>query len=573
MSIQLSGMDKKIKILYTLLILGAFILLSRAGMPSYTGKIPDYIIQSIDQVRDSVAQSSGKERIFIENVDVWSYDKDINPDAQVLKGNVIFKHNNGYMYCDSALLYEQQNSFEAFGEVRFTQGDTLNVYCRYMRYNGATMLAELRENVRMEHRGTTLYTDSFDYDRIGGVGYYFDNGTIVDTLNTLYSVYGEYRTDTKKAIFNENVKLENPNFTLYSDTLHYDTTTKIATILGPTRIVGDSGQHIETNRGIYDTEQDRAYLLDRSKMYSGTRFMTSDSLYYDRKNGFAEMYRDVILRDTADKIELRGGYAEYYEQKEYGKAKDNAYLLEYSSQDTLYAHALLMEMIKTDSVTKLIKGLGNVRVYRQDIQAVCDTMVYNSKDSIMKCLGTPFMWNGKTQITGDSATMFMRGGALKEAIIEENAIVAQELDRVHYNQMKGNSIKAYFSDNNLDSIRTEGNAETIYYSMEKDSTLSSHIKTQSSAIFMKFKEENIEFIKLLEQTKGLMKPIPMLIDTDKFFPNFFWFAEGRPKNFADIFRKTPRPKAPGATSEEPQEGQSESQPPMTEATLSTTKEE
>lgn len=70
-----------------------------------------------------------------------------------------------------------------------------------------------------------------------------------------------------------------------------------------------------------------------------------------------------------------------------------------------------------------------------------------------------------------------------------------------------------------------------------------------------------------------MKPIPMLIDTDKFFPNFFWFAEGRPKNFADIFRKTPRPKAPGATSEEPQEGQSENQPPMTEATLSTTKEE
>lgn len=566
-------MDKKIKTLYTLLILGAFILLSRAGMPSYVDELPDYIIQSIDQVRDSVARSSGKERIFIENVDVWSYDKEINPDAQVLRGNVIFKHNNGYMYCDSALLYEQQNSFEAFGEVRFTQGDTLNVYCRYMRYNGGTMLAELRENVRMEHRGTTLYTDSFDYDRIGGVGYYFDNGTIVDTLNTLYSVYGEYRTDTKKAIFNENVKLENPNFTLYSDTLHYDTTTKIATILGPTRIVGDSG-HIETNRGVYDTEQDRAYLLDRSRMYSGSRFMTSDSLYYDRKNGFAEMYRDVVLRDTADKVELRGGYAEYYEHKEYGKAKDNAYLLEYSSKDTLYAHALLMEMIKTDSLTKLIKGLGNVRVYRQDIQAVCDTMVYNSKDSIMKCLGSPFMWNGKTQITGDSATMFMRNGALKEAIIEENAIVAQELDRVHYNQMKGNSIKAYFSNNNLDSIRTEGNAETIYYSMEKDSTLSSHIKTQSSAIFMKFKDENIEFIKLLEQTKGLMKPVPMLIDTDKFFPNFIWFSEGRPRNFSDIFRKTPRPKSPGATtSEDPQERQNDSQSSMTNATLSTNKEE
>lgn len=517
-------------------------------MPSYAHKLPAYIIRSIDETRDSTAQKKEKERIFIENVDIWSFDKSMNPDAQVLKGNVIFKHNNGYMYCDSALLYEMKNTFEAFGDVRFTQGDSLNIYCRYMKYDGATMIAELRENVRMEHGGTTLFTDSFDYDRVKGVGYYFDNGTITDTLNTLYSVYGEYRTATKKAIFNEKVKLENPNFTLFSDTLHYDTNTKIATILSPTTIQGDSG-YIETSRGIYHTEQDQAILLDRSRLYSGSRFMTSDSIYYDRKKGLAEMYRGVILKDTADKVELRGGYAEYYEQKEYGKATDKAYLLEYSSQDTLYAHALLMELIKVDSTTKLIKGLGNVRLFRQDVQAVCDTMIYNSNDSIMKCLGNPFMWNGKTQITGDSVTMFMREGALREAIIEENAIVAQELDRVHYNQMKGNSIKAYLSNSKLDSLRTEGNAETIYYSMEKDSTLSSHIKTQSSAIFIKFKNEEIEYIKLLEQTKGMMKPVPMLVEMDKFFPNFMWFEEGRPKNFADIFRSTPRPKKSNASPE------------------------
>lgn len=541
-------MDKKIKSLCLLALLGFF--LANAGRPLYDSGLPDYMLHRVAAERDSIAKKTNKERIYIENVDVWSYEKSINPDAQVLKGNVIFRHNNGYMYCDSALLYEALNTFEAFGEVRFTQGDSLNVYCQYMRYNGATMLAELRENVRMEHGTMTLYTDSFDYNRVEGIGYYFDNGTIVDTLNTLSSVYGEYRTASKMAIFNENVKLENPNFTLYSDTLHYDTRTKVADILGPTRIVSDSG-HIVTSRGIYDTERDRAHLLDRSELYSGHRFMTGDSMYYDRKSGRAEMYRDVILRDTADKVELRGGYAEYSEQTEYGKAHDNAYLLEYSSPDTLYAHAVVMEMIKVDSLTKLVKGLGNVRLYRNDVQAVCDTMVYNLKDSVMTCVGTPFLWNGKTQITGDSATMFVRGGALREALIGENAIVAQELDRVHYNQMKGNYIKAYLSDSKLDSIRTDGNAETIYYSMEPDSTLSSHVKTQSSAIFMKFKDENIEYIKLLEQIKGLMKPVPMLSDTDKFFPTFVWFMEGRPRNPKDIFRKTPKPKSP---STEPKEG-------------------
>lgn len=539
-------MGKRVRSISFFLLLAGIITLSRAGLPFRDRVLYDYMMPPVLQVPPADTASTaadGKERIYIENVDVWSYDKNYKADAQLLRGNVVLRHKNGRMYCDSAYLYEADNTFEAFGNVRFTQGDTLNIYCDYLHYDGVTMLARLREHVRMEHGQNTLFTDSFDYNRVDGIGYYFDYGTIVDSLNTLSSIYGQYTTSTKKAVFNDSVKLENANFTMYSDTLHYDTNTKIATIFGPTRIVGDSG-YILTTRGIYDTEQDRAYLMDRSKLYSGTRFMTGDSLYYDRKAKVAEVYRRVILRDTADKVELRGGYAEYHEETEYGLARDSAYLVEYSSQDSLYAHALVMEMTKVDSAANMIKGLGNVRLFRQDIQATSDTLRYHTGDSIMKCYGNPFIWNGATQITGDSVTMFMKEGALREAQVGENAIVAQELDRVHYNQMRGNIIKAYFSNNELDSIRTEGNAETIYYSMEKDSTLSSHIKTQSSAIFMRFIGEEIDHIKLIDQTSGKMKPVTILTYEDKFFPIFVWFTEGRPKDFFDIFRTTPKPKRP-----------------------------
>ena len=157
------------------------------------------------------------------------------------------------MYCDSAYFFEQTNSLEAFSNVRMEQGDTLFVYGNYLFYDGNTQIAYLRENVRMENGQVTLFTDSLNYERIPDIGYYFDGGLIVDSLNQLSSFYwANIRPSTKLAIFNDSVRLENEQFTLYSDTLHYNTDSKIATILGPSIIVSDSGT-IYSSRGWYDT--------------------------------------------------------------------------------------------------------------------------------------------------------------------------------------------------------------------------------------------------------------------------------------------------------------------------------
>lgn len=493
-------------------------------------------------VQDSTrAKPAGaKERIFIENVDLWRYDRDIDTAAQILTGNVIFRHNDAYMYCDSAHLYQAQNRFIAFENVRIEQGDSLDISCSYLDYDGITMLARLREYVVMEHGENTLYTDSLDYDRVAGIGYYFDYGSIVDTLNILSSVYGEYSTITKKAIFNDSVVLENPNFTLYSDTLHYDTETKIADILGPTRIVGDSGV-IYATRGAYDTELDRAYLMDDPVIESGTRWMTGDSIYYDRVAKVAELYRNVILKDTADQVALRGNYAEYHEDTEYGLARDRAYIEEYSSEDTLYVHAHLLEMSKIDSVANLFKGLGNVRLYRSDIQAVSDTIVYHTADSVMNCIGNPFVWSGKSQVTGDSITLYMKDGEMDYAHIRENAYLSSQIDDKHFDQMRGREVKAYFSENEMDSVWTHGNAEVIYYSLSEDSVVLEHTKSQCSDILMQFEEEELSKIKLIGPAAGSITPLFLLKEEQLFYPNFIWFPEGRPMSFEDIFKVTPKP--------------------------------
>lgn len=65
-------------------------------------------------------------------------------------GNVVFRHDSLYMYCDSAYYFDQINSFEAFGNVRMEQGDTLFVYGDHLYYDGMTQIAQMRMNVRME---------------------------------------------------------------------------------------------------------------------------------------------------------------------------------------------------------------------------------------------------------------------------------------------------------------------------------------------------------------------------------------------------------------------------------------
>ena len=172
-------------------------------------------VQDTQSVKDTVPVK--KTKVYLEHTNTLSYDKKVMPDVQILSGEVCFRHDSSYMYCDSAYFFEKTNSLEAFSNVRMEQGDTLFVYGDYLFYDGNSQIAYLRQNVRMENGQVTLFTDSLNYERIPNIGYYFEGGMIVDSLNQLSSFYGQYSPETKLAVFNDSVRLENPNFILYSD--------------------------------------------------------------------------------------------------------------------------------------------------------------------------------------------------------------------------------------------------------------------------------------------------------------------------------------------------------------------
>ena len=488
------------------------------------------------QPRRNAAQPA-KSKVYLLHSDVLKKSKD-NPNAQILVGDVSFRHDSIYMYCDSACFYEKTNSLEAFHNVKFVQGDTLFLYGDYLFYDGNTQLAQVRNNVRMENRTTTLTTDSLNYDRIANLGYFFDGGTLMDEENVLTSDWGEYSPATKMSVFNYEVKLVNPQFTLTSDTLRYNTDTKIASIVGPSDIDSDEN-HIYSELGFYYTQQGQAELLERSVLTNNGKRMTGDSLFYDRNRGIGEAFRNVELVDTINKNMLTGDYCFYNQLTGYAFATDRAMATDFSQGDSLFIHADTLQLytyhMNTDSVYREARAYHKVRFYRTDLQGVCDSLVFSSKDSCLTLYHDPILWNGNQQLLGEEIMVYMNDSTIDWAHIQNQALSVERLDSLNYNQVSGKDMKAYFEGGEMKQVDVIGTVRLVYYPMEKDSTLLGMNYSETSQLSMFLENRKLKKMSMSPKANGTLYPMTQIPPAKMKLDNFVWFDYVRPLSKEDIF--------------------------------------
>lgn len=480
-----------------------------------------------------------KTRVDLLYADEAQADNDLRPDVQILTGSVELRHDSMYMYCDTAFLYQQSNSVEAFGNVRMEQGDTLFIYGDYLYYDGMSQLAMLRNHVRMINRGTVLTTDSLNYDRIFNLGYYFEGGTLMDSVNVLTSIWGEYSPSTKLAVFNHDVTLNNPRFVLTSDTLKYSTLTKTATILGPSDIVSDNN-HIYSERGVYNTVTEQAELLDRSVLTNQGRKLTGDSLFYDRKLSYGEAFDNVRMNDTVNRNMLTGDYCYYDELTGNALATRRAVAVDYSQGDSLFMHGDTLRLVtfnlNTDSVYREMRVYHKVRAYRSDIQAVCDSLVYNSKDSCMTMYTDPVLWHGREQLLGEQIKIYMNDSTIDWAHIINQALTIEQKDSIHYNQVSGKEMMAFFKNGDMRQVDVNGSVMVIFYPVEeRDSSLLLMNYSEGAFLRMLLKERRMERGAFIGKANGTAYPMNQ-IPADKYrLSSFVWLDYMRPLNKDDIF--------------------------------------
>lgn len=481
---------------------------------------------------------SAEDKIHLIHADNLEYDQFTNPDAQRLSGDVEFLHKDLRMFCDSAVLFLSTNSFEAFGSIKIEQGDTVSLLGEYLYYDGNTQIAEVRYNVEMRHRESLLLTDSLNFDRLESKGYFFEGGTLIDGENVLTSDWGEYYTSTRKSSFNYNVILESPQYRLISDTLNYDLQTKWADVSGPSEI--RSGKSIiKTQKGYYNTETQKAELFERSQYYNGGKSVVGDSVYYDKLNGIATAYNNIIYEDTISKHILLGDYCYYNEILGDAIVTKNALAKEYSSStDTLFVHADTLKLhtynIDTDSLYRTIHGYYHVRAYRDDIQAVCDSLSLNSQDKRMTMYKDPIVWSEARQILGEEINVFLNDSTIDSIYVERQALLVEQVDSLHYNQVSGQEMHSYFKNGEMRENQVVGNVQIIFYPLENDSTVLYHNYTETSKMSMFMQNRKLYKI-WAPASQGYFYPIGTAPRERTILENFAWFDYIRPKNKYDLF--------------------------------------
>lgn len=488
---------------------------------------------------DSIPNTNKKgEPILINIINANRLVQTRGSDDKILIDSVVFEHDGAFLYCDSAYYNEKANTFDAYSNVQMVQGDTLFLYADYMHYEGNVNMAMARNNVRLENSQATLYTDSLNYDRVKNIGYYFDGGLLEDEQNKLTSYWGQYEPGRNLAVFVDSVIVINDKFKLYSDTLHYNTLTKIVNIVSKTKIVSDSGT-IYSSRGWYNTITERSVLLDQSTVINslGDRILRGDSLVYNKSKGYGEVFGNMFLQDTAKKVILCGHYGYYNELTEYAMATDSAYSIEYSQGDSLYLHADTLKLVP-DSTFHIMKAYHGVRFYRKDLQGVCDSMQFSSRDSILHLYRDPILWNEGQQITGDTIDIFMNDSTIDHMHVKGYSFSIEQKDSVRFNQVKGRSLKAYMGEKQkIKRILVEGNVESIFYPEEDDGNIIGLNWMESSFLEMNFDQGKFDKMKAWPKTIGKMTPAEDVQEPQRRLTEFYWFDYIRPLNKDDIFRE------------------------------------
>lgn len=494
--------------------------------------------------RPAGLQTPDRQRIYLVHSDELTYDRWRNNNAQVLRGNVEFEHDGARLLCDSANFFEQSNSFEAFGNVRMYQGDTLSLTSDYGFYDGNDQLLQALQNVVLKNRNTTLYTDSLYFDRLWSMGYFQEGGKLVDGSTTLTSDWGEYHTDTKMAVFYYDVRMRDKNFYLTTDSLYYNTDEKLAHIVGPSDITSGRS-HIYSELGFYNTQSEQGILLNRSVLDNEGRRLVGDSIWYDGKSGVSEAFHDVVYNDSVNKNMLTCNYGYYDDLTGYAMSTDSAVAMDFSQRDTLFMHADTFKVytynLNTDSVYRVMHAYNKVRAYRTDVQAVCDSLVYSSLDSCMTMYRDPIVWNINQQLVGEQIKIYMRDSVVDHAHVINQAFSIEELrDEGCYNQISSKEMFAYFRNGEIHEAKAKDNVVVDFYPEDNaDSSYVGLVYMETSELRMFLENRKLQRI-WAPKSDANMYPISQIPPAKRYLDGFNWFDYIRPLSKYDIFDWRPK---------------------------------
>ncbi|MBI1835865.1 MAG: hypothetical protein HYR91_01225 [Flavobacteriia bacterium] len=468
-----------------------------------------------------------------------------------LVGGVNFTYQGNTMYCDSAHYYDKNQEVKAYGNVHITKDD-INLFCDSLYYNGKTRKAKLWSKVRVRDLEYKLTSDTVEYDTKQSLAIYRYGGKIesITSDEVLTSRVAYMYTDAKNFIFSGKVNYKTPDLKMTTDTLKYFYQKKIIQFYGPTNILNKKTK-IYCEKGWYNTITEDGTLYKNASVIDQNNIISGDTLIYQPQKELMIGKGNVTIIDTSQKIEFRSNYAYSNEKTNISYITGKALVLKFLETkkedktviDTLFIHSDTLYTLKDSSgKAAIVQGFHHVKMFKNDMQAMSDSLDYNLKNGTLKLYYSPIIWSHNSELKSDSMEVLFKDTIIEKVNLYNHSTVLMEIDSgKYYNQVGGKTIHAFFYANELIRTDVKGNAKTIFFPENTENTDTATVikrmgmnRVYSSDIRVYLDSGEVKGITYFEKPDGVFYPMDQLNKEEQFIQDFKWNALLRPKTWQEI---------------------------------------
>ncbi len=501
------------------------------------------------KLRRNVVLQRGETELFTEELDYNLGTKlaTYHTGGRVTNGTTELSSTHGYYYAD-----------------------TRNVY--------------FRDSVVVVDDRFEMRSDTLRYDLANERVYFLGPTVIRSDTHTIYCEAGYYDVSLDEAVFRQNAQYKSGERIAAADSIQYFGKDELYVLRGDAYVAEGPLQRATADRIDYFRALDRYRLEGNARVVDSVQTVQGDTIDYnsatesyavsggrprvsnppmlleaDRMNsdevtGLGRASGNIVWQDTAADLRIEAEHADYNQAtgylKAFGGREGRPLLTTFLDQDTLYMAAdtlLSMRSDETDGngdTVRYLSAYPDVRIFKSDLQAVADSLGFNTVDSVLTLYQDPILWQDTSQLTGDTIDLYLRDGGPDRVHLRRNAMVITSPDLIFFNQVRGKEIVAHFDSSQLERTEVRGNAEAIYYAQDEGGGYIGVNKTACSSMVLFFQDGGVNRIKFLSAPSGRLDPMEAVDHQAMRLDGFRWEESRKPQSLEDLLYPGRRPPPP-----------------------------
>ncbi len=310
-----------------------------------------------------------------------------------------------------------------------------------------------------------------------------------------------------------------------------------------------SGEEVVYNKGTHQYQ-----LRSRGRVSDPPYLIEADSLAFNSELGNGLALGRVIWQDTAQDYTLLSYRVDYNRSTSFVHAfgafgEDGAegrpLLYSLMDGDTLFLSADTLISFKPDTAVeaRVLLAYKDVRIFKKDLQAACDSLTYQGSDSLFyffKQAQLPVIWADTSQFSADTILLRLRNGRISEMMLRENAFVIQSEDGRMYNQIKGRYNTVFFEENEAREMHVQEDAHALYYVVDDAKRYIGLNESQCSEMRLYFEQNRVSGVKFYGQSQGKLSPMRQISTAEtQRLEGFHWQGQRRPRSVGDLLSRLP----------------------------------